>query len=139
MAARLLCDKVSTLHVHIQSPQLELIYARQHYDLSAVFMRNWDQRDETGTDEGCAWKQDWEDVQSVCKHLDIPCRMVRRLQSCLVRLLIDLDWQVDLSRQYWLRVFVPALKQWELGQTPNPDVWCNKFAQNTFMISDTLP
>ena len=49
----------------------------QDYDLSAVFMRNWDTRDESGTDRGCEWEQDWEDVQRVCKVLDIPCDLVR--------------------------------------------------------------
>jgi tRNA U34 2-thiouridine synthase MnmA/TrmU len=86
VAARLLCD--------------------QDYDVSAVFMRNWDQRDESGSDQGgCEWEKDWEDVQRVCKQLDVPCKMV------------------DLSKQYWLRVFEPALRQWEAGQTPNPDIW----------------
>ena len=40
-------------------------------------MRNWDTRDESGTDEGCEWKRDWEDVQRVCRMLDLPCEMVR--------------------------------------------------------------
>ena len=40
-------------------------------------MRNWDTRDESGTDEGCEWKKDWADVQAVCKILDIPCKLVR--------------------------------------------------------------
>lgn len=34
--------------------------------------------------------------------------------------------QVDLSREYWTRVFEPALELWEAGHTPNPDIWCNK-------------
>ncbi|KAI0053929.1 tRNA methyltransferase [Auriscalpium vulgare] len=84
------------------------LLAQQDYDLSAVFMRNWDTRDESGTDTGCEWEKDWEDVQRVCRTLDIPCRMV------------------DLSRDYWTRVFEPALKAWELGDTPNPDIWCNR-------------
>ncbi|KZT70089.1 5-methylaminomethyl-2-thiouridylate-methyltransferase [Daedalea quercina L-15889] len=78
------------------------------YDLSAIFMKNWDTRDESGTDQGCEWEKDWEDVQRVCRKLDMPCKMV------------------DLSRQYWNRVFAPCLQMWEQGQTPNPDVWCNK-------------
>ena len=49
----------------------------QDYDLSAVFMRNWDTRDESGTDQGCEWKKDWEDVQQVCRMLGIKCQMVR--------------------------------------------------------------
>jgi len=70
-------------------------------------MRNWDTRDESGTDVGCEWEKDWEDVQRVCQKLDIPCQMI------------------DLSREYWLRVFEPAIRTWQSGNTPNPDVWCN--------------
>lgn len=39
-------------------------------------MRNWDTRDESGSDIGCEWEKDWEDVQRVCKLLDIPCELV---------------------------------------------------------------
>ncbi|KAI0034052.1 tRNA methyltransferase [Vararia minispora EC-137] len=84
------------------------LLTEKDYDLSAVFMRNWDTRDESGTDTGCEWEKDWEDVQRVCRTLDIPHRMV------------------DLSREYWLRVFEPSLRAWEAGDTPNPDIWCNK-------------
>ncbi|KAI0306666.1 5-methylaminomethyl-2-thiouridylate-methyltransferase [Multifurca ochricompacta] len=96
------------------------LLAEKDYDLSAIFMRNWDTRDESGTDVGCEWEKDWEDVQRVCRKLDIPCRMV------------------DLSREYWLRVFEPAVRTWENGDTPNPDVWCNseiKFGA----LFDSLP
>jgi len=44
--------------------------------MSAIFMRNWDTRDESGTDVGCEWDKDGDDVQRVCKKLDIPCQMV---------------------------------------------------------------
>ncbi|KAG9226479.1 hypothetical protein CCMSSC00406_0005854 [Pleurotus cornucopiae] len=84
------------------------LLAEQDYNLSAIFMRNWDTRDESGTDKGCEWEKDWQDVQQVCRTLDIPCRMI------------------DLSREYWNRVFEPSLRLWESGVTPNPDVWCNK-------------
>ena len=39
-------------------------------------MRNWDTRDESGTDTGCEWEKDWQDVQLVCKKLDLPCELV---------------------------------------------------------------
>ncbi|KAJ7031368.1 tRNA-specific 2-thiouridylase [Mycena alexandri] len=85
------------------------LLAAEDYDLSAVFMRNWDTRDEYGnSDKGCEWEKDWEDVQKVCKVYDIPCQMI------------------DLSKEYWNRVFEPSLRQWEDGITPNPDVWCNR-------------
>lgn len=96
------------------------LLAEKDYDLSAVFMRNWDTRDESGVDVGCEWEKDWEDVQRVCRKLDIPCRMV------------------DLSREYWLRVFEPAIRTWEKGNTPNPDVYCN--AEIKFgALLDNLP
>ncbi|KAK7033304.1 tRNA-specific 2-thiouridylase MnmA [Favolaschia claudopus] len=85
------------------------ILAAQDFDLSAVFMRNWDTRDEYGTsDKGCEWEKDWDDVQKVCKAYDIPCQMI------------------DLSKEYWNRVFEPSLRMWEDGITPNPDVLCNR-------------
>lgn len=34
--------------------------------------------------------------------------------------------QIDLSKEYWNRVFQPALCRWQSGETPNPDVFCNK-------------
>ena len=48
-------------------------------------MRNWDTRDESGTDRGCEWERDWQDVQLVCKKLDLPCELV-----CVVVLLSSL-------------------------------------------------
>ncbi|KAI0693356.1 tRNA-specific 2-thiouridylase [Cytidiella melzeri] len=92
----------------VDSSVVAKLMAEQDYDLSAIFMCNWDTRDESGTDNGCEWKKDWSDVQRVCKHLDIPVEMV------------------DLSREYWTRVFEPSLAAWEAGATPNPDIWCNK-------------
>ncbi|PAV23972.1 tRNA 5-methylaminomethyl-2-thiouridylate-methyltransferase [Pyrrhoderma noxium] len=84
------------------------LLAEKDYDLSAVYMRNWDTRDETGTDKGCEWEKDWEDVQRVCRQLDIPHKLI------------------DLSKEYWNNVFEPSLRLWEAGQTPNPDVMCNR-------------
>ncbi|KAF6758891.1 hypothetical protein DFP72DRAFT_886904 [Ephemerocybe angulata] len=64
-------------------------------------MRNWDTRDESGPDKGCEWEKDWEDLQRVCKPLDIPVT---------VR-------------------FGLSLRLWERARTPNSDVWCNRYAQ----------
>lgn len=72
------------------------------FDLSAVFMRNWDTRDESGTDKGCEWEKDWEDVQRVCKVLDVPCEMVRSLNRP--------DLHLDLMRNQD-RSITPILEQ----------------------------
>ncbi|KAF6751132.1 tRNA-specific 2-thiouridylase [Ephemerocybe angulata] len=92
----------------VDSSVSALLLAKEDYDLSAVYMRNWDTRDESGSDKGCEWEKDWEDVQRVCKVLDIPVTMV------------------DLSKEYWNKVFEPSLRLWEQGRTPNTDVWCNR-------------
>lgn len=59
----------------------------------------------------CGWQKDWEMVQKVCAHVGIPENRVKL---------------VDLSKEYWTRVFEPALNVWENGGTPNPDVACNR-------------
>ncbi|KAH6902405.1 5-methylaminomethyl-2-thiouridylate-methyltransferase [Coprinopsis sp. MPI-PUGE-AT-0042] len=92
----------------VDSSVAALLLAQKDYDLSAVYMRNWDTRDESGTDKGCEWEKDWEDVERVCRKLDVPVTLV------------------DLSKEYWNRVFAPSLELWQAGSTPCPDVSCNR-------------
>lgn len=99
------------------------LLATRDYNLSAVFMRNWDTRDERASDIGCEWEKDWEDVQRVCRQLGIRCKMVCSTFIAVTKLN---TYKVDLSQQYWTRVFEPALSQWMHGTTPNPDVSCNR-------------
>ncbi|GAA5894195.1 hypothetical protein JCM8208_002373 [Rhodotorula glutinis] len=82
----------------------------QGYDVSPVFMRNWDTLDEQSGSGGCEWERDWADVQRVCDE---------HLGGVKPEL-------VDLSREYWTSVFEPALEGWAAGVTPNPDVTCNQ-------------
>ena len=49
------------------------------------------------------------------------------IEIIIVKPCLGCTEQVDLSREYWLRVFEPSLAAWEAGVTPNPDVWCNRF------------
>ncbi|GJJ12536.1 hypothetical protein Clacol_006779 [Clathrus columnatus] len=85
-------DKVA-MSGGVDSSVAALNLSKKDYDLSAVYMRNWDTRDESGSDIGCEWEKDWEDVQ-----------------------------RVDLSTQYWISIFKPALDDWQSGYlTPNPD------------------
>jgi tRNA U34 2-thiouridine synthase MnmA/TrmU len=81
VTAALLAQKVIQALLIINNDVVTVVV--QDYDLSAVLMRNWDTRDESGTDRGCEWEQDWEDVQGVCKLLDIPCDLVRYTLSHL--------------------------------------------------------
>lgn len=75
-------------------------------DVHGIFMRNW--TDDSKSPGGCSAERDWKDVQQVGKHLEIPVH------------------RVDFSREYWIRVFEPALKHYDMGNTPNPDIACNR-------------
>ncbi|KAG2067501.1 5-methylaminomethyl-2-thiouridylate-methyltransferase [Suillus decipiens] len=46
---------------------------------------------------------------------------------------------MDLSREYWTRVFEPSLKFWESGMTPNPDVWCHKEVKFGVLLDRLVP
>ncbi|KAF8511133.1 tRNA-specific 2-thiouridylase [Hysterangium stoloniferum] len=105
----------------VDSSVAALLLAQKDYNLSAVYMRNWDTRDEYGSDIGCEWEKDWEYVRRVCCRLDIPCELI------------------DLCIPYWTRVFEPALRQWESGRgTPNPDVWCNREIKFGLLMEKTV-
>ena len=75
-------------------------------------MRNWDTRDESGTDDGCEWKKDWEDVQRVCQMLGLKCEMVRGY-NILVRICLCYDTRL-ISRANTGLVFLSLL--WACGR-----------------------
>ena len=74
------------------------------YNVEAVFMKNWDEEDE----EFCTATKDYKDALQVCDILDIPLR------------------SIDLTNEYWDKVFKIFLEECKKGRTPNPDVICNK-------------
>ncbi|TIB38324.1 hypothetical protein E3P86_01695 [Wallemia ichthyophaga] len=91
-----------------------LLSQQSSYTVQPVFMRNWDTRDEytqstPGGVKGCEWEIDYANAKAVCTHLNLPQPQL-----------------VDLSSEYWLRVFSPSLDIWRNGQTPNPDIACNR-------------
>lgn len=109
----------------------------------------------SGGGDGCEWVQDWKDVQAVTAYLRrtmksrFPSYTPQPIAGPLLRshsrppqfpttsrtfpsaqpdsasTLLPIHF-VDFTRQYWTDVFEPALEQWEAGQTPNPDVSCNR-------------
>jgi tRNA-5-taurinomethyluridine 2-sulfurtransferase len=69
-------------------------------------MKNWDDKEETGSCDGA---RDAEDAEWVCKKLEIPFH------------------QVNFVKEYWNSVFSDLLKEYSEGWTPNPDLLCNKY------------
>ena len=82
-----------------------LLLKQQAYDVTAVFMKNWEDDDD---DDFCNAEQDIKDAETICENLNTPLK------------------KVNFSTEYWDHVFSHFLKIYQLGQTPNPDVMCNK-------------
>jgi len=89
----------------VDSSVTALVLLEQGYEVSGLFMKNWDEDDGT---EFCTARQDLADAQAVCDKLDIPLATV------------------NFAAEYWDRVFEIFLSEYAAGRTPNPDVLCNK-------------
>ena len=89
----------------VDSSVAALLLLEQGHQVEALFMKNWDETDESG---GCIWEADVEDALAVCEKLGI------RLNT------------VDLSEAYWHKVFREFLDEYRRGRTPNPDILCNQ-------------
>ena len=76
----------------------------QGHNIEAVFMKNWDEDDT----EFCTAAQDYKDALQACDTLNIPLR------------------SIDLTKDYWEKVFKIFLEECKVGRTPNPDILCNK-------------
>jgi tRNA-uridine 2-sulfurtransferase len=78
---------------------------QQGYQVSGLFMKNWEEDD---NDEYCAAAQDLKDAQQVCDKLGIELHTI------------------NFATEYWDRVFEYFLAEYQAGRTPNPDIMCNK-------------
>lgn len=76
----------------------------QGYDVLGLFMKNWEDDDDT---EYCSSRQDWLDAASVADVVGV-----------------DIE-AVNFASEYKERVFADFLREYSAGRTPNPDVLCN--------------
>lgn len=89
----------------VDSSVTAALLREQGYKVIGLFMKNWEEKDSNGV---CSSAKEFEDVVSVCRKLDIPY------------------YSVEFVEEYWNRVFVNFLKEYEAGFTPNPDILCNR-------------
>lgn len=92
----------------VDSAVAALLLQNQGYDVTGIFMRNWDEKEERGN-SNCSIEADFRQAQRVCSCLDI-----------------DL-LEADFVPRYWDDVFVKFLDTLKQGSTPNPDMDCNKY------------
>ena len=86
----------------VDSAVAALLLKEQGYEVTGVFMRNWEEQDGT-----CPAEEDYEDVRRVSEALDIPY------------------YTVNFTKDYQERVLSYFLSEYSAGRTPNPDILCN--------------
>lgn len=88
----------------VDSSVTALLLKQQGYEVTGLFMKNWEDDD---TDEYCSSKQDLLDAVAVADKIGI-----------------DIE-AVNFSAEYKDRVFANFLSEYQAGRTPNPDILCN--------------
>ena len=88
----------------VDSSVTALLLKQQGYDVIGLFMKNWEDDDNS---EYCSSRQDLIDAVSVADTIGIPIEAV------------------NFSKEYKDRVFSYFLREYEAGRTPNPDILCN--------------
>ncbi len=77
----------------------------QGYRVFGIFMKNWDETDDSGA---CTAEEDYRDVERVCQRLGIPY------------------YTVEFIKEYRNQVFASFIEDYRRGFTPNPDILCNR-------------
>lgn len=99
----------------VDSAVAAYLLKEQGYQVIGVFMQNWDPAlnndlaDPYIDSDICQAQEDFNDAKIVAKQLGIEL------------------YKVDFIKEYWEQVFKYFLEQHQLGRTPNPDVFCNKY------------
>ncbi|MDR2653968.1 MAG: tRNA 2-thiouridine(34) synthase MnmA [Mycoplasmataceae bacterium] len=100
----------------VDSSVCAYLLQKQGYEVIGVFMQNWDNyvnNDFFGhtknEDKQCNVYKDFSDVEKVSKILNFKV------------------YKVDFIKEYWDNVFQYTIEEYKKGETPNPDVLCNKY------------
>jgi tRNA-uridine 2-sulfurtransferase len=89
----------------VDSSVAALLLQQQGYLVEGLFMKNWEEDDQTGY---CHAAQDLQDATQICDKLQIKLHTI------------------NFSSEYWNNVFENFLDEYKQGRTPNPDILCNK-------------
>jgi tRNA-uridine 2-sulfurtransferase len=91
----------------VDSSVAALLLKKLGYEVIGLFMKNWDDPSVTLTGK-CVWLEDSVDAMLVAKQLDIPFKII------------------DLRNHYNKYVVNYIYKEYQSGNTPNPDILCNR-------------
>ena len=91
----------------VDSSVAAYLLVKQGYDVVGIFMKNWHDNTVTISNE-CPWVEDSYDAMIVAEKLSIPFQTI------------------DLSKEYQERIIDYMFNEYKIGNTPNPDVLCNR-------------
>ncbi len=91
----------------VDSSVAACLLVKQGYDVVGIFMKNWHDDTVTVSNE-CPWVEDSYDAMIVAEKLSIPFQTI------------------DLSKEYQERIIDYMFNEYKIGNTPNPDVLCNR-------------
>ncbi|KYK73365.1 tRNA 2-thiouridine(34) synthase MnmA [Aggregatibacter actinomycetemcomitans] len=89
----------------VDSSVSAFILQQQGCQVEGLFMKNWEEDDDT---DYCTAAADLADAQAVCDKLGIKLH------------------KINFAAEYWDNVFEHFLSEYKAGRTPNPDILCNK-------------
>lgn len=99
----------------VDSAVAALILKSRGFDVTGIFMRNWDEAEEKGN-MNCSIEYDLRYAKAVCAKLGIP--------------LLEANF-ID---KYYNEVFQTFLSRIEKGFTPNPDLDCNRYIKFSALL-----
>ncbi|MDD7570139.1 MAG: tRNA 2-thiouridine(34) synthase MnmA [[Actinobacillus] rossii] len=89
----------------VDSSVSAFILQQQGYQVEGLFMKNWEEDDDT---DYCTAAADLADAQAVADRLGMKLH------------------KINFAAEYWDNVFEHFLAEYKAGRTPNPDILCNK-------------
>ena len=89
----------------VDSSVSALLCLQHGYAVEGLFMKNWEEDDDT---KYCAAAEDLIDAREVCSKLGIKLH------------------EANFAAEYWDNVFTHFLNEYKSGRTPNPDILCNR-------------
>ena len=103
----------------VDSSVAAYLLKEQGYDVVGIFMRNWMDDSVIISDE-CPWLEDSNDAMQVAEKLGIPFHIL------------------DLSAAYKERIVDYMFKEYANGNTPNPDVLCNREVKFDLFLKEAI-
>lgn len=103
----------------VDSSVAALLLKNKGYDVTGVFMKNWSGED-YGVEDLCPWKEDLRSAREAAEHMGIPLKVY------------------NFEKEYRELVVKDFFEQYRIGNTPNPDVLCNKFIKFDKFLNKAL-